>query len=75
MSGQMSSPVQIKAKECIVRMHTHCHVVELQFGALIWAITKAERINKDASNAATRRDISCPSAVQVGRISNSCCFF
>jgi hypothetical protein len=52
------------------RIHTHCHDVELQFGAFIWATTKAEKINKDASNAATRRDISCPTAMQGGRISN-----
>lgn len=52
------------------KVHTHCHDVELQFGALIWATTKAEKINKDASNAATRRDISCPTAMQVGGISN-----
>jgi hypothetical protein len=52
------------------KVHTHSHDVELQFGALIWATTKAEKINKDASSAATRRDISCPAAMQVGGISN-----
>jgi hypothetical protein len=51
-------------------MHTHCHDVELQFGTLIWATTKAGKINKDASNAATRRDISCTTAMNVGRISS-----
>jgi hypothetical protein len=41
-------------------MHTHCHAVEVQIGALIWAITKAEKKNKDTSGGATertRRDI------------------
>ena len=46
------------------KMRTHCHDVELQFGTLIWATTKAEKINKDANKAATRRDISCPTGGQ-----------
>ena len=47
------------------KVRTHRHDVELQFGALIWATTRAEKINKDASKAVTRRDISCPRAMQV----------
>jgi hypothetical protein len=52
------------------KIHIHCHDVELQFGTLVWATTKAEKMNKDASNAAIRRAISCPTAMQMGRISN-----
>ena len=47
-------------------MHTHSYVARVQFGAETWASAKAEKKNKDASGAATRkRDISCPTALRV----------
>ena len=37
------------------KMHTHCHVVELQFGPIMSATTKVEKKDATRSNAATRR--------------------
>jgi hypothetical protein len=68
MSGQNIIICSDKSQKMYCRnykIHTHRHDVELQFGAVIWATTKAEKINKDENNAATRRDISWPTDMQV----------
>ena len=47
-------------------MHTHCHTVEVQFGAETWAIETAEKKHKEASVAMIRgRGISCLTALRV----------